>query len=124
MNLDQSAPVVLIVEAKGLIRSTISKEFQRAGWSVLEASTGEGSLVLAARGPQVDAVVTDIELGGDVNGWDVAEAFRTKNPETAVIYASDTSAANDRMVRGSAFFIKPFESGKLLQTCDRLKRER
>jgi CheY-like chemotaxis protein len=56
MNLDQSAPVVLIVEAKGLIRSTISKEFQRAGWSVLEASTGEGSLVLAARGPQVDAV--------------------------------------------------------------------
>jgi hypothetical protein len=49
MNLHQSAPVVLIV-AEGLIRLKISKEFQRAGWSVLEASTGEGSLVLAARG--------------------------------------------------------------------------
>jgi hypothetical protein len=72
----------------------------------------------------VDAVVTDIELGGDVNGWEVAEAFRTKNPETAVICASDSSAGNDRMVRGSAILTKPFESGKLLQTCDRLKGER
>ena len=38
---------------------------------------------------------TDIQLGGQLNGWDVAEAFRRAYPQIRVIYTSGLKTARD-----------------------------
>ena len=122
MNHDLPEPVVLIVEDDWLILAEIAEEFQQAGWTVLEASTGEGSVAAAQNGQRIDAVVTDIQLAGTLSGWDVADAFRTLNPNIPVIYSSGNLVDNYRMVPGSVFFTKPYKTAELLETCRRLSR--
>jgi two-component system, response regulator PdtaR len=114
------APVVLIAEDEWLIREEISEAFRRGGWDVLETSSGEACLAVAREERQIDAVVTDVQLGGGVDGWDVADGVRSINPNLAVVYASAGSIERSRMVSDSAFFAKPCRMVELVETCRRL----
>lgn len=110
-------PVVLIVEDEWLICDEIADEFRRAGWRVVEASSGEGCLALAQSEVRIDAVVTDVHLAGEVSGWDVAEALRAIVPDIAVVYATANPIETSRMVEGSVFFTKPCRTAELLDAC-------
>jgi CheY-like chemotaxis protein len=117
--------VALIAEDEWLVRMDIADALLNAGWQVIEAATGEQALTLAdgarANGVGVvDLLVTDIRLGGAMNGWDLAEALRLKRPDIAVVYASATPAAETRQVAGSAFVEKPFRIDTLMRICSRL----
>ena len=103
-----------------MLRATIAENLQNAGWHVLETATGEGALALLQAGQRIDVVVTDIHLGGYLNGWDVAEAFRAVDPNIPVIYESGNSVDMSRQVPGSRFFSKPCEPDELLEACNRL----
>jgi DNA-binding NtrC family response regulator len=48
--------------------------------------------------PPISVVFTDIQLGGSVTGWDVAEAFRKAHPEIPVIYTSGLLQSHARQV--------------------------
>jgi CheY-like chemotaxis protein len=102
------------------LRATIASEFQNAGWRVLEMVSGEGALTLLQAPQRIDVIITDIQLAGYLNGWDVAEAFRAVNPNIPVIYESGNSVDRSRQVPGSCFFSKPFDPDELLKTCNRL----
>lgn len=80
--------LVLVVEDEWLVRDVIATDFKDAGWHVLEASTGESAIGIIAANPHIDVLFTDIQLAGQLSGWDVAEAFRAAKPEMPVIYAS------------------------------------
>jgi DNA-binding NtrC family response regulator len=109
---------VLIVEDEALLRSTIVTAFQGAGWEVLEASTAEGALVLSDV-HAIDVVFTDIQLGGHLSGWDLAEAVRAEHPDIPVIYTSGATVARSRMVPGSRFIAKPYQAETVLDACQR-----
>jgi CheY-like chemotaxis protein len=119
-----SAPVVLIVEDEWLLRDAMAEELQRADWSVLEASTAESALTLLRDGRQIDLVVTDIQLGGHLSGWDVAEASRAVHPEIPVIYVSGNSVDESRRVSDSIFLSKPYRIAALLGACRELAGSR
>ena len=87
----------LVVEDEWLVRSEIVDELKAHGLQVLEASTGEAALNLFDMG-RIDLLFTDIQLGGELNGWDVAEALRATWPDLAVIYTSGNSADRSRQV--------------------------
>ena len=108
--------LVLVVEDEALLRSAIAGEFQRAGWEVLEASTAEGALVLL-EGHAIDVVFTDIQLAGHLSGWDLAEAARAERPDMPVIYTSGTAVWRSRMVSGSRFIAKPYQTEAVLDAC-------
>jgi DNA-binding NtrC family response regulator len=108
--------LVLIVEDEGPLRSAIVSEFQRSGWEVLEASTAEGALVLL-EDHAIDVVFTDIQLGGHLSGWDLAEAIRGARPHTPVVYTSGTTVGHSRMVPGSRFIAKPYQAQAVLDAC-------
>ena len=58
---------------------------------------------------------TDIRLGGQLNGWDVAEIFRDRFPTIRVLYASGHSIEPRRNVEGSEFFSKPYRVDDVLK---------
>ncbi len=119
MCASQTPLVALVIEDECLVRLTIIDELERGGWSVLEAATGEEALDLFHR-HHVDLVLTDIELGGHLSGWDVAERLRARRPELAVVYASGNGRDRSRQVADAVFFGKPYDASEVVQVCRRL----
>lgn len=110
----------LVVEDEWLLRIQMVDELHYAGWKTVEAGTGEEALRLIAGGDAIDFLLTDIRLPGAVDGWEVAEAFRTRYPARPVIYVSANPMVPARQVQGSVFLTKPCDIETLLETCDRL----
>lgn len=111
----------LVVEDEWILRLELVEELTAAGWTIREAGTGEEALKLLAefqdRGEKIDFLVTDIRLGGAVNGWDIAEACRTIWTGLPVIYVSANPIVESRRVEGSAFLSKPVEVENLVTRC-------
>ena len=122
MQADQSQRTVLVVEDEWLVRDDIATTLRGAGWQVLEANTGEGAMEMLAQSARVDILFTDIQLGGPISGWDVAEAGRASKPDMAVLYTSGNSADRSRSVSGSRFVDKPYNVADVLRACQAFGR--
>ncbi len=118
----------LVVEDEALLRLELAEELTSAGWRVQEAATGEEALKLIDRirgeNGQLDFLVTDIRLGGRIDGWDVAEACRKSWPQIPVVYVSANPIVEKRRVSDSAFLSKPVEVDHLIVTCRKLMGNR
>lgn len=112
--------VVLVVEDEWLLRMELVDEMSAAGWQTREASSGEEALLVLEREPAIDFLVTDIRLGGPVDGWGVAERFRELHADGAVVYVSANPDLAHRRVPGSIFLGKPVMIETLLKTCDQM----
>jgi CheY-like chemotaxis protein len=115
----EAQPCVLVVEDDFILRNGIVVEFQSEGWLVLDTATGEEAVDLASD-THVDAVFTDIQLAGRIDGWDVAEVLRQSNPALPVVYASGNAADRSRQVMESRFFDKPYVPTTVIETCKEL----
>ena len=84
------ASCILVVEDAHFVRSFIVGYLRDAGYLVREASSGEEAIAIlhTIDPPPISVVFTDIQLGGRLTGWEVAEAFRRVHPEIPVIYTS------------------------------------
>ena len=108
--------VALVVEDEWLVRMEMAEALGDAGWTVLEAGTGEAALLVLKADPPVDLVVTDIRLPGPLSGWDVADAFRAANAKTGIIYCSGNACEPLRQLADSVFLTKPCRIDLLLAT--------
>lgn len=116
---DTPLRVILVVEDEWILRDEIAFQFKAAGWEVLEASTGEAAIGMLREDRHIDVLLTDIQLAGELDGWDVAEACRAARPGMPVIYASGNAAVQSRLVTGSRFFGKPFRISALIEAAGR-----
>ena len=69
----------------------------------------------------IDVLFTDINLGGSVSGWAVAERFRMDRPDGVVLYTSANSVDPKRCCPDSVFVSKPYLHGDILSACERLR---
>ena len=119
MSARQGRPIALIVEDDVLLRTDIVSEFDGQGWTVLDTGDGEQALAIAKEN-RIDVVITDIELGGMVNGWDVGEAVRAKWPDAVVVYTSGNAPDRSRLVPKGLFFDKPVDPAQVIVACQQL----
>jgi CheY-like chemotaxis protein len=122
MTLDRSEIAILVVEDDPFLRLDLVDTFKAAGYEVLEASNAESALQHLQNGKRIDVVVTDIQLGGGLTGWDVAEKFRAAHSDILIIYVSGNAENHARRVAGSVFFSKPCRSWDILKVCRGLGR--
>lgn len=111
---------VLIVEDEELLSETMVSALSDRGFTVLKAETAEQALTLIEGEEPVDVLFTDIRLPGPLNGWDVAERFRAKNPYGPVIYATGFTEGPLRRVSQSAFLPKPYRPSAIVAEIRRL----
>ena len=114
--MTSSGFVVLVVEDDVLTRIDVAEAFEAAGWVVVEAGSGQAALELCNSDTQVDALVTDINLGNGATGWDVAQAFWRRDA-IPIIYMSANPDAPHRRVPQSRFVAKPCRSSALMEEC-------
>jgi DNA-binding response OmpR family regulator len=111
MTTGSTAPLLLYVEDEILIQQMLVTDLEEAGFEVLVSSSGpEAMELLSSRAHEIHGLITDINLGGDPNGWDIARKARELRSGLPVIYVS---AASDQEwtsqgVPASVMIAKPF----------------
>jgi CheY-like chemotaxis protein len=114
--------LVLVIEDDVFIRTDIADGLRAAGYDVVESPTGEQALALCSPEIAIDMVFTDINLGGSMTGWDVADHLRTERPDLPVLYTSSHAIDPERCGPRSMFVAKPYRHGDILRACERLCR--
>ncbi|MFH0302705.1 response regulator [Bradyrhizobium sp. 31Argb] len=112
---------VLLVEDDPLIREFVVEALREAGYHVIHASTGEEALAWCEHHV---ALVTDVRLPGQVDGWQIAERYREQDPNLPVIYATGFSPTPPRPVPGSRIVKKPFHPEEIVRTIKELGEEK
>jgi CheY-like chemotaxis protein len=108
---------VLVVEDEWLVRQTLADFLDASDCVVVEAESGEAAIAMLQRSDGIDVVLTDLRLGGTMNGWDVGEASREHDATLPVIYMSAAVIRPERPVPGSLFFAKPYDPSAVLDAC-------
>ena len=110
---------VLLAEDEPAVRSLVRQVLEAAGYSVLEASSGEEALGMAEKhGGRIELLLTDVVMP-NMNGRELAQALRTRRGETRVLYMSghteDMVVKKEVVETGSNFLAKPFGPEDLLR---------
>ena len=108
--MSEALPVLLVVEDDFLVRLTLVDALSDDGFSVIEAADATEALQLIASRPDIQAMLTDINLPGGADGFALARAVRVLRPALPVVYVSGRYSAltMDKAVDGSRFLAKPF----------------
>ena len=119
----QGLPVILVVEDDHVVQSLVEESLSEGGFDLAIAASGEEAVtLLRSRTTEYRALVTDINLRGRINGWEVAKQAREINPAFPVVYmtgaAADEWAANG--VPNSILLVKPFAPAQLLTAVSQL----
>jgi DNA-binding response OmpR family regulator len=120
-------PIVLLVEDDDAIQGIVEDALSEGGFQTASAKTGEEAVALL-KGQRVAycALVTDINLLGKLNGWEVARAARESDPNFPVVYISG-AAVHEWPVQGvpnSIILQKPFAPAQLTTAVSQLLNER
>lgn len=118
--------LVLIVEDDVMVSLTIEDTVAEAGFDILVvASARQGIAALEEDANRFCALLTDIRMPGEGNGWDVARRARELQPSLPVVYMTGDSAVEWRAqgVPGSVLLQKPFVEAQLITALTTLLNE-
>jgi CheY-like chemotaxis protein len=110
-----SHPVALIVEDEMLVRMVLVDTLMDDGFEVIEATSGDEALLALNRRPDVDLVISDVEMPGSINGFALAQRIAADRPAVSIIVVSGREAprAGD-LPEGASFIAKPFRPDAVL----------
>lgn len=114
---------VLVVDDEDLVRALLQATLEEGGFGVTLAPTVEGAIaLLEAEGAAFSALVTDINLGAKLTGWDIAKRAREIMPDIPVVYTSGfaDSEWTANGVPKSIMLSKPFAPAQLLTAVSQL----
>ena len=119
----EELPVVLVVEDDQSLQSIIEESLTDGGFEPAIATSGEEAVTLLKSGlTKYRALVTDINLRGRMDGWEVAKRAREIDPEFPVVYMTGTSADDygSQGVPNSILLNKPFAPAQLVTAVSQL----
>ncbi len=117
------SPVVLVVEDDDAIQAIVEDALAEGGFQIATVKTGEEAVTLL-KGDLMPykAIVTDVNLLGRLDGWDVARAAREVDPHFPVVYM--TGGAADKWpvlgVPNSILLQKPFAPAQVVAAVSQL----
>ena len=117
------AVTVLIVEDDQLIQGMVEEALSDGGFkSVITGSGEEAVALLQANESIYRAIVTDINLLGTIDGWEVARCAREIDPALPVIYMTGTHGEDwpSRGLPNSVLLTKPFAPAQLVTAISNL----
>ena len=101
------APVVLVVEDDVLLRLVTASSLREAGFEVLEAANAAEAVQVLECIP-VDALFSDIDMPGTMDGLALAQWVRQRDLDTRVILTSGVARALGSAEEYASFLPKPY----------------
>jgi two-component system cell cycle sensor histidine kinase/response regulator CckA len=111
--------IILLVEDEPAVRAIAARSLERAGFRVLQASSGSGALYLVEQHGQPDLMLTDLMMPG-IGGAELARRLRERWPELPVLFMSGYSV-EDLILQGAigtelTILQKPFTPDGLVES--------
>jgi CheY-like chemotaxis protein len=102
---------ILVVEDEALIGEMVAEALEEQGFEVMLASNAADALLYIEAGEKIDALFTDVQLPGGMNGSELAMRVRSLRPELPIVYVSGQwrPSDRDRLVSRSVFLPKPYD---------------
>jgi len=105
---------ILVVEDEVMIRMLMSDVLRDEGYLVIEAANGDEGKDLLMSGHDIDLIVTDVRMPGQIDGVELAAIAKRLEPERPVVVVSGhlpPAAANS----ADEFIAKPYLPSTFLQ---------
>ena len=109
--------IILVVEDDQLIQGMVGEALSDGGFEPAIMASGEEAItLLQVNKSKYRALVTDINLLGRADGWEVARAAREIDPAMPVIYMTGTHGEEwaSKGVPNSVLLSKPFAPAQLV----------
>ncbi len=101
---------VLVVEDEALIRLSLVADLEDAGFAVYEAAGAEEALSLLSTHPEIEALFTDIDMPGSIDGLVLTQRARQSHPKIAILLTSGyLKIDKSELPPETAFFSKPYD---------------
>ena len=116
---------ILIVEDEEAIRSFEAINLRRAGYTIVEAGSGEEALQIYDAEPDFDIALLDISMPG-MDGFTLCKELRNRSQKLGVIMLTARTQEMDKisglMMGADDYITKPFSPSELLARVDSLYR--
>lgn len=109
--------LILFVDDEPLIFETVKEALEEGGYAVRPEHTASGAMkALDEFSSALSGLVTDVNLGSDVTGWDVAKRARELRPDLPIVYTSGYSSADWNVlgVPHSTLVPKPYAPAQIV----------
>jgi DNA-binding response OmpR family regulator len=112
----EDAVAVLVVEDDQLIQELIEEALSEGGFESVITGSGEEAITLLGGDIVFRAVITDINLTGKLDGWEVARTAREAGPTMPIIYMTGTHGEDwaSKGVPNSVLLNKPFAPAQIV----------
>jgi CheY-like chemotaxis protein len=116
-------PIILLVEDEALLQEFVRDALHGGGYDLTVSSSAVEALALISSGVvNYRALVSDVQIEGPMNGWELARKVREIDPAFPVIYMTG-AAADDWASQGvpeSILLQKPFAPAQLVTAVSQL----
>lgn len=116
---------ILVLEDEANIRSFVVINLNRAGYTTIEAGTGEDALEALRVNPDIQVALLDIMLP-DMDGFEVCRRIRASNSKIGIIMLTARTQEMDKvtgfMTGADDYVTKPFSPMELTARIDALYR--
>jgi CheY-like chemotaxis protein len=115
--------VILVVEDDPLIRTVVEETLDGGGFEPAIAVSGEEAITLLRNhNGKYRALVTDINLLGRIDGWEIAKQARELDPAFPIVYMTGAAAEQyaSHGVPNSVLLTKPFAPAQLITALSNL----
>ena len=114
---DNATRPILVVEDDSLLRLMAVDLLEDAGFRVLEAMTGERAAGMIEGGEPLLGLFTDVELGGQIDGYALARITHDRCPDTPILVVSGhRPPTGQELPEGAVFLSKPYNPAIVLRT--------
>lgn len=101
-------PVILIVEDEALTIMDLGDVLEDGGYETVQCASAERALSILQARPDICGLVTDVELSGRTNGFELAHSVSEARPQLPILIVSGRAAPDPaRMPAGARFIARP-----------------
>jgi signal transduction histidine kinase/ActR/RegA family two-component response regulator len=107
----ESPASVLVVDDEPEVRKTAGEMLQELGYACTAVASGDECLTILRTAQQVDLLITDVGLAGNMDGWRLADEACKLRPGLKVLFITgyaENAAAKDMHSRNADILAKPF----------------
>jgi CheY-like chemotaxis protein len=106
--------VILVVEDEALTRLNAMAMVEEAGFEAIAASDADEAIRVLESRDDIQAVFTDVQMPGSMDGLGLARVVRDRWPPVALIVASGkTEIAPSHLPAGGRFLRKPYAPSEI-----------
>ncbi|MBJ2287253.1 response regulator [Pseudomonas haemolytica] len=109
-------PSILVLEDDEIIRSLLVEVLEEFGAHVTSFPSADAGMIFLERvDEQVDLIVSDIQMPGLLNGYDLSRVVAHRWPSIPVLLTSGNTALASRLGGNVRFLPKPWSTERLLE---------